>query len=446
MLEGIIWGLGGLALGVGIGLIVRLFAKRPSQSRDLPPSFLDGQGRPKNLVKAVVWYRKAAEQGDASAMFNLGIMYDHGRGVPQDYAQAALWYRKAAEQGFAAAQYNLGVAYHEGQGVPQDDVQAAAWYRKAAEQGDATAQFSLGLACYYGEGVHQDFAEANYWLSFVVADKTEGIDLEYVAKLRDDAASHVNEADLVQTVEDSPRRFEEHVAQDMTQRQPAANSIREPVDGPNKIGGSVTETEGVQADPEGETAQYREKSAGLTVGTEDVWICPKCNVVVASPLISSKMKRTCPLGHQVEKPTGFFAGLIGVVGAIIVFALASHAVGWLWNVPARLLNAFTVGLGFSFLPLYFFVKGIHSLLMARPARRLAGGYLGMMLGGAIIGVVIEYSMATTWDAAKGRPDSVSAGVNLICFTPDTPYFTESDSERVYRFFLPYGFMFGSGCE
>ncbi len=39
---------------------------------------------------------KAAEQGDASAQYNLGIMYDHGQGVPQDYAHATHWLDRAA--------------------------------------------------------------------------------------------------------------------------------------------------------------------------------------------------------------------------------------------------------------------------------------------------------------------------------------------------------------
>jgi tetratricopeptide (TPR) repeat protein len=51
---------------------------------------------------------KAAEQGDAAAQFNLGLMYYFGEGVQQDYAEAEKWYRKAAEQGDASAEYNLG--------------------------------------------------------------------------------------------------------------------------------------------------------------------------------------------------------------------------------------------------------------------------------------------------------------------------------------------------
>ena len=41
-----------------------------------------------------------------------------------DYATASREFRKLAEQGDAVAQYNLGLLYVKGQGVPQDYVQA----------------------------------------------------------------------------------------------------------------------------------------------------------------------------------------------------------------------------------------------------------------------------------------------------------------------------------
>ena len=40
--------------------------------------------------------RSAAEQGDAEAQFNLGLMYEQGQGITQDYAEALRWYRLAA--------------------------------------------------------------------------------------------------------------------------------------------------------------------------------------------------------------------------------------------------------------------------------------------------------------------------------------------------------------
>ncbi|WP_295698474.1 tetratricopeptide repeat protein, partial [uncultured Neisseria sp.] len=103
---------------------------------------------------------QAAEQGNAQAQLNLGLMYVNGQGVRQDYTQAAQWYRRAAEQGVAQAQYALGVMYENGQGVHQDYTQAVQWYRRAAEQGDANAQYTLGVMYAQGQGVRQDDAQA----------------------------------------------------------------------------------------------------------------------------------------------------------------------------------------------------------------------------------------------------------------------------------------------
>ncbi len=85
-----------------------------------------------NYAGAAEWWRKGAEQGDADAQYNLGVMYSNGEGVPQDDAEAVKWYRNAAEQGYAQAQYNLGIKYDNGEGVPQDYAQAHMWFNLAA--------------------------------------------------------------------------------------------------------------------------------------------------------------------------------------------------------------------------------------------------------------------------------------------------------------------------
>lgn len=84
---------------------------------------------------AIAWLRLAANQGDAKAQFNLGLLYDHGRGVPQDSAEAAKWYRKAAYQRHAEAQFILGVMHVDGEGVAQDYVLAHMWFNLSAAQG-----------------------------------------------------------------------------------------------------------------------------------------------------------------------------------------------------------------------------------------------------------------------------------------------------------------------
>ncbi|MGZ3308110.1 MAG: tetratricopeptide repeat protein, partial [Xanthobacteraceae bacterium] len=85
------------------------------------------------------WYRRAADQGNSDAQFNLALIYDKGQGVPQNYTTSVSLYRKAADQRDARAQNNLGEMYEKGKGMPQDYAAAVSWYRKAADQGNASA-------------------------------------------------------------------------------------------------------------------------------------------------------------------------------------------------------------------------------------------------------------------------------------------------------------------
>jgi hypothetical protein len=88
--------------------------------------------------------RVLAEQGNAEAQDNLGLMYRDAKGVPQDYAEAVRWFRKAAEQGNAGAQAALGGMYLSGWGVTKDYGEAVRWFRKSADQGNRWGQNGLG--------------------------------------------------------------------------------------------------------------------------------------------------------------------------------------------------------------------------------------------------------------------------------------------------------------
>jgi len=98
-----------------------------------------------DYATALQEWQPLAEQGNAAAQFNLGIMYATGRGVPENDAEAVKWYRKAAEQGNAAAQFNLGIKYDEGTGVPEDYVKAYMWLSLAKAQGQKQAAKGLDL-------------------------------------------------------------------------------------------------------------------------------------------------------------------------------------------------------------------------------------------------------------------------------------------------------------
>ena len=79
--------------------------------------------------------RPLAQQGDATAQFKLGLLYEDGRGVAINYEEAAKWFRLAAEQGETQAQNSISFAYAKGKGVDQNYVEAYKWASLAASRG-----------------------------------------------------------------------------------------------------------------------------------------------------------------------------------------------------------------------------------------------------------------------------------------------------------------------
>ncbi len=116
-----------------------------------------------DYTEAMIWFRKAADQGSVDAQFALGCMHCNGEGASQNFSEGTKWLIRAADQGHDAAQEYLGRIYAKGLGTPQDYVEAIRWRRKAADQGSASAQLSLGLMYFSGRGVQQDYVEARKW-------------------------------------------------------------------------------------------------------------------------------------------------------------------------------------------------------------------------------------------------------------------------------------------
>jgi TPR repeat protein len=153
----------------------------------------NGRGVPQDYTQARQWWEKAAVQGDPNAQFYLGTLYNFGRGGLQDYAAARQWWEKAAVQGHAKAQFNLGVLYDSGQGVSQDHAIARHWYEKAAAQRVAKAQFYLGLHSAYGRGVPQDLVQAHMWYSLAAENG-----YEIATGYRDDLAKQMTPTQIAE--------------------------------------------------------------------------------------------------------------------------------------------------------------------------------------------------------------------------------------------------------
>jgi TPR repeat protein len=106
--------------------------------------------------EAVVYYRKAAAQGDAEGEFGLGSMYAAGEGVKRDTAEARRWITRAAEKGHAGAINALATAYINGglgiEVTQRQDPETLRWVRRAADSGYLPAMEHLALA--YRKGAY----------------------------------------------------------------------------------------------------------------------------------------------------------------------------------------------------------------------------------------------------------------------------------------------------
>ena len=123
-----------------------------------------GEGAPQDGLEAVRWLRAAARQQMAGAMFLLGQCYVFGVGVRQDLQAGLGWYRRAAEQGNREAEYELAEWHAFARaGLPLDMTTAIHWYRRAARQGHAAAQRKLGHCYRNGDGLTENKTQALRW-------------------------------------------------------------------------------------------------------------------------------------------------------------------------------------------------------------------------------------------------------------------------------------------
>lgn len=126
-----------------------------------------------DVKKAMYWYKKAAEQGGASAQNELAEIYYRGIGeAAKDYKKAAYWYKKAAEQGHNRAQENLADMYYKGRGIQKQN--KLSWLKKLAEQEDTSAMICLSEMYFDGHGVKQDYNKAVYWCKKVAEQGNVG--------------------------------------------------------------------------------------------------------------------------------------------------------------------------------------------------------------------------------------------------------------------------------
>ncbi|SFQ02244.1 Sel1 repeat-containing protein [Nitrosomonas cryotolerans] len=148
----------------------------------------------------------SANEGNALAQYDLGVMYAMGQGVLQNYKMATKLWQMAADQGHSSAQYNLGVMYGTGQGVPQDYKMAVKLLQMAADQGHVLAQPNLGVLYERGEGgVLQNYKMAHMFYNIAASN---GIDKG--RKNRDEISAKMTPQEIAEAQEMAREWMEKH--------------------------------------------------------------------------------------------------------------------------------------------------------------------------------------------------------------------------------------------
>ncbi len=111
------------------------------------------------FATALEQWTSSANDGDAVAQYNIGVMYDEGTGVERDVAKVIEWWSHAADQGHLMAQHNLALLFIE-RGGDGDFDEAAFWLKRAAANGFVRSQYSLAKLYATGLGVEKDDARA----------------------------------------------------------------------------------------------------------------------------------------------------------------------------------------------------------------------------------------------------------------------------------------------
>ncbi|MGE0740199.1 MAG: AAA family ATPase [Hyphomonadaceae bacterium] len=144
----------------------------------LGPATAQAAAVPRQPIDTLAPLRAAAEAGDAQAQYRLAKSYERAA----DLLLARQWTERAAGNGDARAMHDLGVYYARGEGgVDVDAVAAFRWFRQAAELGVADSQYNLGVLYQDGRGVNADAHEALFWYLVAARGQDTGADARIAA-------------------------------------------------------------------------------------------------------------------------------------------------------------------------------------------------------------------------------------------------------------------------
>lgn len=124
---------------------------------------------PTDLPKGFAWQKLAASRDDAAAQLRMAGDFKHA----ERPVEAFRWFSRAAENGHAYAMAELGDCYYYGRGVEKDLKTATRWFEKSANEGDDYGQYSYAICLMKGEGVEKDVDAGMKWLKTAAENGSE---------------------------------------------------------------------------------------------------------------------------------------------------------------------------------------------------------------------------------------------------------------------------------
>ena len=120
-----------------------------------------------NYMRSHDLWLPLAESGIAEAQYSLGFLYQSGWGPERDLLQAVEWYTRAAEQNETRAQFNLGALLINGEDDVEKDTDAGIlWLTRSADGNNVRAKELLIDIYSNGKyGIEKSIKKAEYWKS-----------------------------------------------------------------------------------------------------------------------------------------------------------------------------------------------------------------------------------------------------------------------------------------
>lgn len=155
-----------------------------------------------DLLLAIEWSTKAAEQGDAMAQYKTGLYTLEYEG-PDAVDKATKWFQISANQGIPEAQFEIACHYFNGHTYKRDNSKGFEWAMKSANQGYLKAILCVASCYEDGCGTKQNEEEALHWYDKAV-ELGDGM-----ARLKIKAIKfgrhYVEDDEFIEVKQDTPR-------------------------------------------------------------------------------------------------------------------------------------------------------------------------------------------------------------------------------------------------